>query len=280
MNYTHNSAPTQFIEADGVRYAYRRFGATSGTPVLFLSHFRAGMDNWDPLVVDGIAQHHPVILFNNAGVASSGGKPADTVAGMARHVVTFLLALGLDKVDILGFSLGGFVAQQVATDRPGMVRRLILAGTGPQGGEGMAEYMPEVTRHAIQEVPTADNFLYLFFEPTASSQAAGRAFWERRHQRQDADTPSSMEAMAAQAAAIGAWGAVPATNRYAQLKAISQPVLIANGHNDVMVPSINSFIMQQTMPNATLILYPDSGHGAIFQHNAEFVAHAHLFLAK
>lgn len=280
MHYTHNSAPTQFIDADGVRYAYRRFGTASGTPVLFLAHFRAGLDNWDPAVVDGIAQHHPVILFNNAGVASSGGKPADTVAGMAQHVITFLLALGLDKVDILGFSLGGFVAQQVATDRPGMVRRLILAGTGPQGGEGMAEYIPEVTRHATQEVPTEDNFLYLFFEPTASSQAAGRAFWERRHQRQDADTPSSMAAMATQAAAIGAWGAVPAANRYAQLKAITQPVLIANGHNDVMVPSINSFIMQQTIPNATLILYPDSGHGAIFQHHAEFVAHANLFLAK
>jgi pimeloyl-ACP methyl ester carboxylesterase len=280
MKHTHNTAPTQFIEVNGVRYAYRRFGAASGTPLLLLAHFRAGMDNWDPAVTDGLAQHRPVILFNNAGVASSSGTPADTIEGMAQHVITFLQALQLDRVDILGFSLGGFVAQQVAVDRPGLVRRLILAGTGPRGGEGMAEYIPEVTRHAIQEVPTEDNFLYLFFEPSASSQAAGQAFWQRRHTRQDADVPSSMQAMGAQAAAIGAWGAVPAQDRYAQLKAITQPVLIANGHKDLMVPSINSFIMQQTIPNATLVLYPDSGHGAIFQHHDAFVVHAHHFLAQ
>src|SRR3984893_7106166 len=137
MTDSHNTAPTQFIEASGVSYAYRRFGASNGTPVVFLQHCRGGLDNWDPKVTDGLAKDRPVILFNNSGVASSGGEPTDTVSGMAKHVVTFINALGLKQVDLLGFSLGGFVAQQVVLETPDLIRRIVLAGTGPQGGEGM-----------------------------------------------------------------------------------------------------------------------------------------------
>jgi len=261
-----------------VRYAYRRFGAKTGTPVVFLQHFRGGLDNWDPIVTDGLAVNRPVILFNNAGVASSGGEPADTVSGMSRHVIAFISALGLNQVDLLGFSLGGFVAQQVALDRPGLIRRVVLAGTGPEGGESMDSFTPLVAEHATQEVPTEDNFLYLFFGPSESSQAAGRAFWKRRHERTDQDVPSSMPAMGAQASAIAAWGMVPVSNRYARLKEIQQPVLVVNGGNDIMVPSINAFILQQHIPNATLILYPDSGHGALFQFAERFVSHVTMFL--
>jgi pimeloyl-ACP methyl ester carboxylesterase len=278
MQETHLTARTQFVVSDGIRYAYRVFGSGSEVPVVCLQHFRGGLDNWDPAVTDGLAATRPVILFNNAGIASSDGEPADTIAGMATHVIAFVEALGLKKVDILGFSMGGFVAQQVTLDRPDLVRRLILAGTGPEGGESMVGYPDLVTAHAIEEVPVEENFLYLFFYPTETSQAAGRAFWKRRHERADQDTPSSMAAMQAQANAINAWGAVPAANRYARLKEISQPVLVVQGKTDLMVPTVNSFTLQQTLPNAELLVFPDSGHGSIFQFPERFVQSATRFL--
>jgi pimeloyl-ACP methyl ester carboxylesterase len=243
-----------------------------------LQHFRGGLDNWDPAVTDGLAQGGSVILFNNAGIASSGGEPANNIADMATHVTAFLDGLGLTQIDLFGFSMGGFVAQQVTLDRPRLVRKLILAGTGPQGGEDLAAYSPEVTAQATKEVPTEESFLYLFFEPTSTSQAAGRAFWQRRNARRDQDTPTSPAAMAAQAAAIGAWGAVPEKGRYARLKTIEQPTLVVNGKHDLLVPTVNSYILQQHLPNATLIIYPDSGHGAIFQFSELFVREAQFFL--
>jgi pimeloyl-ACP methyl ester carboxylesterase len=245
---------------------------------LFLQHFRGGLDNWDPLVTDGLAKGRPVILFNNAGVASSGGEPANTISGMAKHVLSFINALGLEQVDVLGFSLGGFVAQKLAVESPNMIRRVILAGTGPQGGEGMDAFTPKVAEHATQATPAIENFLYLFFSPSKTSQAAGRAFWERRNARADQDVPSSLAAMDAQARAIADWGAVPKIGRYGELELIRQSVLVVNGRDDIMVPSVNSFILQQHIRNATLILYPDSGHGAIFQHPDLFTSHARLFL--
>ena len=278
MANTHNTAPTQFISANGIRYAYRRFGAARGTPIVLMPHFRAGLDNWDPQLTDGLAEDRPVILFNNAGVASSSGEPSNTIAGMAKHVIAFVNALGLTQVDLLGFSLGGFVAQEVVLQSPDLIRRLILAGTGPQGGEGMDSFKPEVAEHATSHTPVVEDFLYLFFAPSETSQAAGLAFWDRRHSRTDQDVPSSKAAMRAQGEAIAGWGVVPKTDRYSQLKKIKQPVLVVNGHDDIMVPTINSFILQQHIPNATLIIYPDSGHGAIFQYPDMFVSHARLFL--
>jgi pimeloyl-ACP methyl ester carboxylesterase len=278
MSNTHNTAKTQFLDTNGVRYAYRRFGSGNKPPLLCLQHFRGGLDNWDPQVTDGLAQGRSVILFNNAGIASSSGRPADNIAEMAAHVIAFLDALELKEIDLLGFSMGGFIAQQVTLDRPQLIRRLILAGTGPQGGEDMMAYPPEVTVQATIEVPTEASFLYLFFEPTATSQAAGRAFWQRRNARKDQDTPTSASAMAAQAAAIGTWGKVPDKDRYASLKTIQQPTLVVNGKHDLLVPTINSYILQQHLPNATLIIYPDSGHGAIFQFSELFVREAQFLL--
>lgn len=278
MSNTHNTARTQFVAADGVRYAYRQFGSGSRPPLVCLQHFRGGLDNWDPAVTDGLAQGGPVILFNNAGTASSGGEAASSIAGMAKHVIAFIDALGLTQIDLLGFSMGGFVAQRLTLDRPHLVRRLILAGTGPQGGEDMAAYPPEVAAQATQELPTEDNFLFLFFAPTPSSQVAGRSFWLRRTARGDQDRPSSLAAMTAQGAAIGAWGTVPTKDRYEELKLIEQPTLVVNGKHDRVVPTVNSYILQQHLPNATLIVYPDSGHGAIFQFAGAFVRAANLFL--
>ena len=278
MSDTHNTAKTLFLDTKGVRYAYRRFGSGNKPPLLCLQHFRGGLDHWDPQVTDGLAHGRSVILFNNAGIASSSGQPADNVAEMATHVIAFLDAMELKEIDLLGFSMGGFIAQQVTLDRPHLIRRLILAGTGPQGGEDMVACPPEVTAQATIEVPTEESFLYLFFEPTATSQAAGRAFWQRRNARKSQDTPSSLSAMAAQAAAIGTWGKIPEADRYANLKAIRQPTLVVNGKRDLLVPTINSYILQQHLPNATLIIYPDSGHGAIFQFSELFVREAQFFL--
>jgi pimeloyl-ACP methyl ester carboxylesterase len=278
MKRDHNNALTEFVEVNDVRYAYRRFGANAGIPLVFLQHFRGGLDNWDPLVTDGLATDRPVILFNNAGVASSTGEPADTIHEQAAHLVNFLAALKIGQVDLFGFSTGGFAAQQVAIDHPDLVWRVILAGTGPQGGEGMNLYAPKVAEHATREIPIREDFLYLFFGPSEASQSAGKAFWERRHERLEQDLPSSVAAMNAQANAIGAWGTVPSSNRYASLKTIRHPVLVVNGNDDVMVPTVNSYILQRNIPNATLIVYPDSGHGTIFQYANLFVSHARIFL--
>src|ERR1700694_3756952 len=197
---THITAPTRFVEAGGIRYAYRRFGAETGTPLVFLQHFRGGLDNWDPLVTDLLAQERSVILFNNAGVASSSGETPNTIDAMGDHVAAFVNALELPQVDVLGFSIGGYVAQSFVLHNPNLIRRLVLAGTGPRNGEPPNNArIPEV---AGNTVPGREDFLFLFFSPSEASQAAGRAFWEPRHQRKDADPPSSIQTMKAQQAGL------------------------------------------------------------------------------
>jgi len=203
---SHLTAPTQFVTANGIRYAYRRFGTERGTPLIFLQHFRGGMDHWDPAVTDALAARRPVILFNNTGVASSSGETPDTVEAQADDAATFVGALGLTQVDILGFSIGGYVAQALTLRHPALVRRLVLAGTKPRAGDDTDRH-PDVnvvgTRH---DIPTLEDFQFLFFAPSPSSQAASERFWERRHQRTiDTDPPTSKQTMQAQVAAIIDW---------------------------------------------------------------------------
>lgn len=281
MMHTHVTAPTQYIQASGVRFAYRRFGRDTGVPLVFAPHFRAGMDHWDPAVTDGLAASRPVILFDNAGVAGSSGETPGTIEAMADHAADFIGALGLSLVDFLGFSIGGYVAQALALRHPAIVRRLMLVGTGPRRGEPSQD--PKTAEYGASTDPATgetglEAFLYLFFRPTETSQAAGQAFWERRHLRKtDVDPPSSPQTMAAQRAAITAWRQIE-EERYSELNNIKQPTLVVNGNHDVMIPTINAYILSQQIPRAQLIVYPDSGHGSLFQFPQLFVAHGKMFL--
>ena len=250
-------------------------------PLLFMPHFRAGMDHWDPAVTDGFAATRPVILFDNAGIASSSGTTPNSIEDMAEDAAKFVSALGLSKIDVLGFSIGGYIAQALALQHPSLARRLILAGTGPRGGEPSDD--PKAGEYGASTDPktgesSLEAFLYLFFRPSETSQAAGKAFWVRRHmRRKDVDPPSSAKVMAAQRAAINAWRDGAGDNN-SKPENIKQPALVVNGNHDIMIPTINAYLLSQKIPNAQLIIYPDSGHGALFQHAGLFVTHGTMFL--
>jgi pimeloyl-ACP methyl ester carboxylesterase len=264
--HRHNTAPTQFVEVGGIRYAYRRFGNPIGTPIVLLQHFMGNLDNYDPAITDALAAGREVILTDSAGVGLSTGAAPETVGGMARDAASLIDALGLEQVDLFGFSMGGFVAQQIAVDRPELVRRLMLVGTGPRGGDGMGQLAPDVAPlFGADNDPQDLMWLPIFFSPSQESQAAGRRFLERiRARTEDRDVAVSAATVAAHAAAAGKWG-VAAPGSFDYLKAIPHPVLVVNGSNDIVVPTVNSYILQQNLPNAELILFPDSNHGSQFQ---------------
>ena len=277
--FTHQTAPTQFIGAAGIRFAYRRFGKAGGIPLLFNMHFTGTMDHWDPAITDGIAREREVILFDNAGIASSGGETPASIYEMARFAEAFVDALGISKIDVLGLSLGGLVSQQMAIDRPELVNKLILVGTGPKAGEGMQDLTPEAIEifSAKYEVPE-EVWLKVFFTPSADSQAAGRKFLDRFRARRENREPEVKESVAGvQVAALNAYNVITA-DRYSDLKKITQPTLVVNGSTDVIIYTINSYILQQHLPNAQLILYPDANHGAPYQYPELFVQHVNMFL--
>jgi pimeloyl-ACP methyl ester carboxylesterase len=273
--YSHETAPTQFVEANGVRFAYRRFGKAGGIPLVFNQHYTGTMDHWDPAVTDGLAKDREVILFNNVGVSSSSGETPSSFHEMGANAIAFIRALGLEQVDVLGISIGGFVAQEIALQGGDLVRKVILVGTGHRGNDMTASRSAEI--FAARYDPPEHLWLAVHFKPTASSQRAGLAFLERKLRRRDRDPDVSLQTIAAQGEAIGKW-ITPDENALAYLKSIKQPTLIAQGSDDVIIPTLHSLTLQQNLPNAQLIVYPDAGHGSIYQYPELFVAHASLFL--
>ncbi|MFX1737036.1 alpha/beta hydrolase [Paraburkholderia sp. A1RI_3L] len=275
----HQNAKTQFVEVDGAKIAYRRFGKHSGVPLVFFQHFLGNMDNWDPMITDGFAKDREVILFDNAGVAASGGQVPHTVEGMAKYGIDLMEAIHIKQADILGFSLGSLVAQEVALERPDLVRKIILIGSAPRGGDGMASLTPEFQAMLTKKYDPADTILLTtFFNPTAGSQAAGRKFLDRIRLRQiDRDANPGPDVYGAQVAAFAAWGAHSA-NANDYLKNIKQPVLIISGSKDLIHYTSNSYKLEDNLPNAELIVYPDTNHGSFYQYPDLFLQEATTFL--
>lgn len=273
------NVPTQTITADGVTFAYRELGKNhGGTPVVFLTHLAAVLDNWDPLVVDGFAAEHHVVAFDNRGVGASSGSPSKSIEQMADDAITFIKAMGFKQVDLFGFSMGGMVAQEIALKDPQLVRKIILAGTGPAGGEGISDVTGVTFYDMLRGFFThQDPKQYLFFTRTPNGINAGKAFLARLNERsENRDKEISVSAFLAQLDALRAWG----HKEPEDLSVVKNPVLVVNGDSDRMVPSKDSRDLAARLPNSKLIIYPDAGHGAVFQNQADFVPKALEFLAQ
>jgi pimeloyl-ACP methyl ester carboxylesterase len=278
VTVTYNQTPTLYVDAKGTRLAYRSLGPDTGVPLVLLQHFTGTMDDWDPALVDALAKSRRLYVLDNAGVGRSGGTTPDSVQAMAHIVENFTEALRLETVDLLGFSLGSFIAQQILVERPQLVRRVVLAGAAPQGGVGTKD-LPAVMADAMKKSGEQKLHpkVFLFFTDTPHGRTAATTFMERIGKHTvDPDPPVSDATVMAQMKAIVMWGSVPQNG--AELAAIRQPVLIVNGSNDIMVPTVNSEELFRRISTAQLSLYPDSGHGALFQYHDLFVAQVDTFL--
>jgi pimeloyl-ACP methyl ester carboxylesterase len=273
---TYRDAPTRTVRAGDVDFAYRVLGPRTGVPVIFLNHLAAVLDNWDPRVVDGIAAEHQVFAFDNRGVGASTGSTPKSIDAMAKDAVAFIEALGFEQVDLFGFSMGGMIAQVIAAEEPQLVRKVVLAGTGPAGGEGITRVTRLSHFDTLRGLFTLqDPKQFLFFTRTPEGRRAGKEFLARLKERtDDRDKAISVRSYLAQLRAIHRWGKQPP----ADLSVIRQPTLVANGESDRMVPTSNSVDLANRVPNADLVIYPDAGHGGIFQFHEQFVAKANAFL--
>ncbi len=278
-SHTWKTVPTQTITAGDLTFAYREMGKhNGGTPVVLLVHLAAVLDNWDPRVVDGLAAKHHVIAFDNRGIGATNGSPSNTMEEMADDAITFIKAKGFTKVDLFGFSMGGMIAQEIVLKEPSLIRKLILTGTGPAGGEGISSVWGVTFYDILRGFFTGqDPKQFLFFTRTPEGIAAGKAFLERIKERtENRDTEVSVSALFSQLKALNAWG----KKAPADLSVVKHPALVANGDADRMVPTVNTRDLAKRLPNSSLVIYPDSGHGAVFQFHEDFVPKALAFLAK
>jgi len=276
INYL--TTPNKFVDVGGIKYAYRILGKKSNYPLVLLQHFRGSMDNWDPALINALASLRTVIVFDNKGVGLTEGETPDSFEAMGNDAAAFIQALGYNKVDVLGFSIGGAVAQELTLNHPGLVRRLILAGTAPKGGAKINERDPKIIALVTHATSESEVFLATFYSPASVSQELGKASLDRRHQRSTVfDKPTSDQTLKAHTRARQEWG-MPADSTFSYLKKITQPVLVANGSDDIMMFTINSYTLYQHLPDARLILYPNSAHGFLFQYPETFAKDAGDFL--
>lgn len=274
--YTQETAPTQYLMAEGTKYAYRSFGSKEGIPLVLLIHFVATMDDWDPALINPLAEKYPIILFDNKGVGGSGGVTPSSVEEMADDAAAFIKALGYEKINLLGFSIGGFIAQLLTIRYPSLVQKLILAGTGPKGGLFIADILKHV--EAAQKEDAENPRRALFFPKTPKGRIAAEAYAARLNLRKNDRVPFLTEAsIAAQARAIIRYGTESDKN-FELLSSIKQPTLIVNGDNDTMVATVNSLDLVRHIPDSKLVVWSDSGHGALFQYADDFVQEIKMFL--
>jgi pimeloyl-ACP methyl ester carboxylesterase len=271
-------APARTVTAGGVTYAYRELGPKGGIPVVFFVHLAGTLDNWDPRIIDPVAKERHVIAFDNRGVGASTGQVPDSVEAMAEDAYTFIKALGFEEIDVFSFSLGGMVAQALVVKHPELVRKLVLTGTGPRGGKDMDKVAGVTYRDVLRATLTrSDPKEFLFFNRDAAGKTAARAFVNRLAERTaDRDAKIKVKAFQTQLKAIKKWGRSSPDD----LSTITQPTLIANGDNDRMVPSVLSEDLHRRIKNSELIIYPDSGHGGIFQYHEQFAPVAVEFLTR
>jgi pimeloyl-ACP methyl ester carboxylesterase len=278
MSVTYADLPARRVTADSaVDYAYRDLGQ-GDVPLVLLQHFRGNLDNWDPALIDALAAERRVITFDNTGVGATTGTTPNTIEAMAHDAVAFLEAMDIQRVDVLGFSLGSFVAQEIALIRPDLLRRIVLASSAPQGAAGMHGWAPEVIAAVGGREPNPAGYLAVFFAPTDTSREAGGQAAQRIFGRTaDRDEPTTWQTRQAQYDAVCAWG-IPNHSLLQRVAAIDLPVFVANGDSDPMILPRYSYLLAGLLPNARLTIYPDSAHGFLFQHHERFAADVHDFL--
>ena len=275
---SYSALPTNKITAsNGIEYAYREVG-TSSVPLVLLQHFRGNLDNWDPALIDDLSAKRRVITFNNAGVGSSSGSTPSTIYEMSRDAIAFTEALGLEQVDLLGFSIGSFIAQEIALARPALVRKMVLASSAPKGAPGMHGWAAWVIEAVgSQERTPPDKYISVFFAKSKTSSDAGAAALQRMFTREEHDSPTSWQTKSAQYDAVCEWG-IPNYSLLQRLEAIEMPVFVANGDSDPMILPKFSYLLAALLPDARIKIYPDSAHGFLFQHHTEFAADVNSFL--
>ncbi len=279
MGTGYAELPNELVSAaNGVNYAYRDTGGEDEVPLVLLQHFRGNLDNWDPALIDALATARRVVTFDNAGVGGSTGTTPDTIGQMARDAIAFLAAMGISQADLLGFSIGSFVAQQITLTRPAIVRRLVLASSAPRGAAGMHGWAPEVIGAIGTPQTSPEAYLGVFFTPSAPSRQAGQEALRRMYARtEDRDKATTWATREAQYDAVCTWG-IPDHGLLQRLGAIDMPVFVANGDSDPMILPRYSYLLAGLIPHAEVIIYPDSAHGFLFQHHAQFAADVEAFL--